>query len=49
MKLTDINKRYIDDVLEYYIKQIYNMIMSRRYDSESKHQDINKMLIIRIN
>ena len=49
MKLVDINKRYIDDVLEYYIKEIYNMIMSRRYDSESKHQDINKMLIIRMN
>lgn len=46
MNLTDINKRYIDDVLEYFIKEIYSWKFEHRATSEI---DIEKMLSNRLN
>jgi hypothetical protein len=47
MNLRDINKRYIDDVLDYYIKEMYSW-QYFEYKSASE-RDIEVMLKINVN
>ena len=46
MSLTDINKRYIDDVLEYFIKEIYSWQWFEQKSGREKYGkiDIEAML-----
>ena len=45
MNLTDINKRYIDDVLEYFIKEMYSWKYFER-DSGNERDDWNTVEVM---